>query len=98
MLETIREYGLEVLFSSGEMETTRQAHATFYITLAEECSTRVKESAASRVVGADGAGDMTTCEQRSRGCSNLRKLGQASRWPCGFRGTAVRYLGSAWPL
>ena len=36
MLETIREYGLEVLFSSGEMETTRQAHATFYITLAEE--------------------------------------------------------------
>jgi len=42
MLETIREYGLEVLFSSGEMETTRQAHATFYVTLAEESAQGLK--------------------------------------------------------
>jgi predicted ATPase/class 3 adenylate cyclase/tetratricopeptide (TPR) repeat protein len=36
MLETIREYGLEVLAASGEMEITRQAHALYYVTLAEE--------------------------------------------------------------
>src|SRR6266566_3981380 len=36
MLETIREYGLEVLAASGEMESTRQAHALYYLTLAEE--------------------------------------------------------------
>jgi predicted ATPase/class 3 adenylate cyclase/DNA-binding CsgD family transcriptional regulator len=35
MLETIREYGLEVLAVSGEMEITRQAHALYYLTLAE---------------------------------------------------------------
>ncbi len=36
MLETIREYGLEVLEASGEMETTRRAHAAYYLELAEE--------------------------------------------------------------
>ena len=36
MLETIREYGLERLTVNGEMETTQQAHATYYLTLAEK--------------------------------------------------------------
>jgi Tetratricopeptide repeat len=36
MLETIREYGLEALEASGEVEVTRQAHATYYLRLAEE--------------------------------------------------------------
>ncbi|OLE03033.1 MAG: hypothetical protein AUG82_07370 [Ktedonobacter sp. 13_1_20CM_4_53_11] len=36
MLETIREYGLEVLAARGEEEITRQAHATYYLALAEE--------------------------------------------------------------
>jgi ATP/maltotriose-dependent transcriptional regulator MalT len=36
MLETIREYGLEVLTASGEIEITRQAHVLYYLTLAEE--------------------------------------------------------------
>lgn len=36
MLETIREYGLECLTSSGEMEHVRQAHAVYYLRLAEE--------------------------------------------------------------
>jgi predicted ATPase/ATP/maltotriose-dependent transcriptional regulator MalT len=36
MLETIREFGLEVLEASGEMEDTRRAHATYYLGLAEE--------------------------------------------------------------
>ena len=36
ILETNREYGWEVLVASGELETTRQAHATYYLRLAEE--------------------------------------------------------------
>jgi predicted ATPase/DNA-binding CsgD family transcriptional regulator len=36
MLETIREYGLKVLAESGELETTRQAHAVCYLRLAEQ--------------------------------------------------------------
>ncbi len=36
MLETIREYGLESLTLSGEMEITRQAHAAYYLRLSEE--------------------------------------------------------------
>jgi predicted ATPase/DNA-binding CsgD family transcriptional regulator len=36
MLETIREYGQEVLAASGEMEATRHAHAAYYLTLAEK--------------------------------------------------------------
>jgi len=35
MLETIREYGLECLAKSGEMEALRQAHAAYYLALAE---------------------------------------------------------------
>jgi non-specific serine/threonine protein kinase len=36
MLETIREFGLEALTGSGELETVRQAHATSYLSLVEE--------------------------------------------------------------
>jgi predicted ATPase/class 3 adenylate cyclase len=36
MLETIREYGLEMLASTGELEATRRVHATYYLALAEE--------------------------------------------------------------
>ncbi len=36
MLETIREYALECLTTSGEMRATRQAHAAYYLALAEE--------------------------------------------------------------
>src|SRR6266581_2918392 len=36
MLETIREYGLEMLVASGEMEASQQAHAHYYLALAEE--------------------------------------------------------------
>jgi predicted ATPase/class 3 adenylate cyclase/DNA-binding CsgD family transcriptional regulator len=36
MLETIREYGLEMLAAQGELERTRQAHAAYFLELAEE--------------------------------------------------------------
>ena len=42
MLETIREYGLEALTTSGEMETARQAHAAYYLALAEEAARMLK--------------------------------------------------------
>jgi predicted ATPase len=35
MLETIHEYGLECLATSGETEAARQAHAKYYLSLAE---------------------------------------------------------------
>jgi predicted ATPase/DNA-binding CsgD family transcriptional regulator len=41
MLETIREYGLETLATSGEMENTRQAHAGYFLTLAEEAQAEI---------------------------------------------------------
>ena len=36
MLETIREYGLEALSVSGELASTRRAHAVYYLRLAED--------------------------------------------------------------
>ena len=36
MLETIREFGLECLRASGELETIRQAHTVYFLGLAEE--------------------------------------------------------------
>jgi predicted ATPase/DNA-binding CsgD family transcriptional regulator len=48
MLETIREYGLECLQACGATEQTQQAHAAYYLRLAEEaephlfCSEQVK--------------------------------------------------------
>lgn len=36
MLQTLREFGLQQLTKSGELEATRQAHAEYYLQLAEE--------------------------------------------------------------
>ncbi len=36
MLETIREYGLESLAASGELEGARRSHAAYYLALVEE--------------------------------------------------------------
>ncbi len=41
MLATIREYGLESLAMSGELETTRRVHANYYLALAEEFGSRL---------------------------------------------------------
>jgi predicted ATPase/DNA-binding CsgD family transcriptional regulator len=42
MLETIREYGLEALEASGEVEATRQAHGAYYLRLAEEAEQGIR--------------------------------------------------------
>ena len=42
MLETIREFGLEVLAESGEMEPIQQAHAAYYLSLAEEAEPELR--------------------------------------------------------
>ena len=36
MLETVRDYGLECLAACGEMEAVQQAHASYYLLLAEQ--------------------------------------------------------------
>jgi predicted ATPase/serine/threonine protein kinase/DNA-binding CsgD family transcriptional regulator len=41
MLATIREYGLEVLASSGEMASTRRAHAHYYLSLVEDAEVEI---------------------------------------------------------
>jgi predicted ATPase/DNA-binding CsgD family transcriptional regulator len=38
LLETVREFGLECLAEAGETEATRQAHAAYYLQLAEEAN------------------------------------------------------------
>jgi predicted ATPase len=42
MLETVREYGLELLSESEEMEMTRQAHAAYYLVLAERAESELQ--------------------------------------------------------
>jgi predicted ATPase/serine/threonine protein kinase len=44
MLETIREYGLERLAAGGELEVTRQAHAEYYLKLAEEAEHKLRSA------------------------------------------------------
>jgi predicted ATPase/DNA-binding CsgD family transcriptional regulator len=42
LLETIREFGLECLVSSGELEATRTAHAAYYLRLSEEAEPQLR--------------------------------------------------------
>jgi len=44
MLETIREYALECLAESGEVESMRRQHATFFLQLAEEADPKVRSA------------------------------------------------------
>src|SRR5260370_40130150 len=41
MLHAIREYGLEALAASGEMESTRRAHADYYLRLSEDAEVEI---------------------------------------------------------
>jgi predicted ATPase len=47
-LETIREYGLECLAASGEMEIVRQAHAIYYQALARKAVSHLHSSGKRR--------------------------------------------------
>jgi predicted ATPase/DNA-binding CsgD family transcriptional regulator len=60
MLETIREYGLECLAASGEVEATRHAHAAYYLQLAEVAPYMF------------GAGEQTWIDRLEREHDNLR--------------------------
>jgi predicted ATPase/class 3 adenylate cyclase/DNA-binding CsgD family transcriptional regulator len=62
MLETIREYGLEMLTTTGELEATRRAHAAYYLTLAEEAES-----------GLRGAQQLAWVERLDREHDNLRE-------------------------
>jgi predicted ATPase len=55
MLETVREYGLERLGASGELEVTRRAHAAYYLQLAEQAEPHFFWPRGSRVAGPPGA-------------------------------------------
>ena len=44
MLETVREYGLECLQVSGEMESVQRAHAEYFLRLAEEAEPHLMDA------------------------------------------------------
>src|SRR2546430_219436 len=48
MLQTLREFGLEQLARSGELEVTRQAHAEYYLWLAEEAQPSLRATEQGR--------------------------------------------------
>ncbi len=50
MLETVREYARECLESSGEAETLRQAHARYYLALAEEIEPKLTSAEQTRAL------------------------------------------------
>ncbi len=77
MLETIREYGWECLVTSGELEETRQAHAAYYLQLAEEAEAHLF-----------GAEQGQWFDRLEREADNLRAalswaMNRRGRWRCG---------------
>jgi predicted ATPase/class 3 adenylate cyclase/DNA-binding CsgD family transcriptional regulator len=86
MLETIREYGWEVLTASGEMGMTRQAHAEFYLRLAEETEPELR-----------GAQSVLRLERLEREHDNLRAVMQwlLEQERAGQRKEMALRLGSA---
>jgi predicted ATPase len=84
LLETIREYGLERLVESGEEQSIRQAHAHYYLWLAEE--------AEPNLLGADQGLWLDRLERED---GNLRA---GLRWllETGDGAMAIRFGGSLW--
>ena len=56
MLQTLREFGLETLALAGETESTRQAHAEYYLELAKEAEPHLKGTEQTRWYRAVGSG------------------------------------------
>jgi predicted ATPase/DNA-binding CsgD family transcriptional regulator/transcriptional regulator with XRE-family HTH domain len=84
MLETIREYGLEQLAASGEVETLARRHADYFVALAEDAEP-----------GLAGANWRTWRRQLQAERENLRAaLDWAVAW--GQTDIALRLIGSLW--
>lgn len=84
MLETVREYGLEQLISSGEEVITRRAHAALLL--------RLVEQAGPQLVGPDQAMWLTRLEEE------LENLRAALTWVLlhGDPETALRLAAAPW--
>src|SRR6266511_5936383 len=84
MLETIREYALERLEASGEAEAIRQAHAAYFLALAEVGEAQLKS-----------AGQAQWLLRLEREYANLRA---ALEWAlgCGQLEMALRVCGALW--
>ncbi len=90
MLETIREYGLEALATSGEMEAMRQGHAVYYLRLSEEAEPEL-----------DGPQQTVWLERLEREHDNLRvalcwllERGEAEQGTGDGREMALRLAGA----
>jgi DNA-binding CsgD family transcriptional regulator/tetratricopeptide (TPR) repeat protein len=86
MLETIREYGLEALETSGEMEVTRQAHTDHYLAFTEDAEPEL-----------GGPQQAVWLERLEREHGNLRAAMQWSLEPGedGYRREMALRLGGA---
>jgi tetratricopeptide (TPR) repeat protein len=84
LLEPIRDYALELLERSGDDQGLRQAHAAYYLALAEE--------AEPKLIGPDQTGWFSQLEQEH---DNLR---QALDWMlrCADTASALRLAGAVW--
>lgn len=94
MLETIREYGLECLTESGEMEITRKAHAAYYLALAEQAELELR-----------GPQQVVWLERLEQEHDNLRTAlqrlleqvgGEESEQSIGEREMALRLSAALW--
>jgi len=78
MLHTIRDFGLEQLAASGEVDTLRRAHADYFLDLAQRAEPYL--TGAQQGVGWSGSIENTaTCGWRSPG----RARAARARWGCG---------------
>lgn len=85
MLETIREFGLEQLLANGKLESTRQCHADYFMSLAEAAETAYS-----------GPNESTWLARLERNLPNLR---EALSWAVEREGSAdaaLRLATSLW--
>jgi predicted ATPase/DNA-binding XRE family transcriptional regulator len=86
MLETLREFGLELLEQAGEAEDTHRAHTAYYVGLAEAAASEFH-----------GPAEMTWGSRLASEHDNLRA---ALGWSLAQRdaGAALRLAGALWPF